>query len=89
MIPGRDLCRQYRRHRSDKGKGKGGTYLVLPPGYDGDVPDGYFLLKPPTNRNFLFLRGFIKDGLEPVCQSRSSLHGQHRCLSQKGQAEFG
>lgn len=53
-------------------KGKGGKYLVLPPGYDGDVPDGYFLLKPPTNRNFLFLRGSIKDGLEPAVKNITS-----------------
>lgn len=45
-------------------KGKGGKYLVIPPGYTGDIPEGYFLLKPPTNRNFLFLRGSIKNGLE-------------------------
>ncbi len=45
-------------------RGKGGNYLVVPPGYSGDIPEGYFLLKPPTNRNFIFLRGSIKDGLE-------------------------
>jgi hypothetical protein len=28
----------------------------------GRVPDGYFLLKPATNRNFLFLRGSIAKG---------------------------
>ncbi|MGB5831661.1 MAG: DUF1254 domain-containing protein, partial [Thiohalocapsa sp.] len=50
-------------------KGKGGKYLVLPPGYSGDLPDGYFLLKPSTNRNFLFLRGSIKDGLEPAVKN--------------------
>ncbi|OAI21811.1 hypothetical protein A1359_18820 [Methylomonas lenta] len=50
-------------------KGKGGKYLVLPPGYTGDVPDGYFLLKPTTYRNFLFLRGSIKDGLEPAVEN--------------------
>ncbi|WP_157016737.1 DUF1254 domain-containing protein [Mesorhizobium xinjiangense] len=53
-------------------KGKGGKYLVLPPGYSGDVPDGYFLLKPPTNKNFLFLRGSIKDGLKPAVQNITS-----------------
>ena len=47
-------------------KGKGGKYLVLPPGYDGKVPDGYFVLKPKTNRNFLFLRGSIKNGVKPA-----------------------
>lgn len=53
-------------------KGKGGKYLVLPPGYSGDVPAGYFLLKPSTNRNFLFLRGSIKDGLEPAVENITS-----------------
>jgi len=53
-------------------KGKGGKYLVLPPGYDGDVPEGYFLLRPQTNRNFLFLRGSIKDGLKPAVKNITS-----------------
>ena len=26
-------------------KGKGGKYLVLPPGYDGEVPEGYIVLR--------------------------------------------
>jgi len=50
-------------------RGKGGKYLVLPPGYAGEVPDGYFLLKPPTNRNFLFLRGSIRDGLKAAADN--------------------
>jgi len=50
-------------------KGKGGKYLVVPPGYDGDIPDGYFLLKPSTNRNFMFLRGSIKNGLKPAVEN--------------------
>ncbi|MCX7551260.1 DUF1254 domain-containing protein [Xanthomarina sp. F2636L] len=45
-------------------EGKGGKYLVIPPGYEGETPEGYFILSPPTNRNFLFLRGSIKNGLE-------------------------
>lgn len=53
-------------------KGKGGKYLVLPPGYTGDVPDGYFVLKPSTNRNFMFLRGSIKDGLKPAVENITS-----------------
>jgi hypothetical protein len=53
-------------------KGKGGKYLVLPPGYDGKVPDGYFLLKPRTNKNFLFLRGSIKNGLKPAVENITS-----------------
>lgn len=53
-------------------KGKGGKYLVLPPGYEGEVPEGYFLLKPPTNRNFLFLRGSIAEGLEVAAKNITS-----------------
>ncbi|MGB5872446.1 MAG: DUF1254 domain-containing protein, partial [Bacteroidota bacterium] len=38
----------YFRYISDMGaagpdKGKGGKYLVLPPGYEGGVPDGYYV----------------------------------------------
>ena len=29
-------------------KGQGGKYLFLPPGYDGEVPDGYFVVRPRT-----------------------------------------
>ncbi|AMM84529.1 DUF1254 domain-containing protein [Martelella sp. AD-3] len=43
-------------------KGKGGKYLLLPPGYDGEVPDGYFVLRSPTCGNLLFFRGFMEDG---------------------------
>jgi len=45
-------------------KGKGGKYLLLPPGYTGAVPDGYFDVKMPTYHNLMFLRGSIADGLE-------------------------
>ncbi|TYC78561.1 DUF1254 domain-containing protein [Stappia sp. BW2] len=53
-------------------KGKGGKYLVVPPGYTGDIPDGYYLLKPSTNRNFMFLRGSIKNGLKPAVENITS-----------------
>ena len=39
-----------------KDQGKGGKYLVLPPDYDGDVPDGYFVFRSPTYVNFSFMR---------------------------------
>jgi len=53
-------------------KGKGGKYLVIPPGYEGEIPEGYFLLKPGTNKNFLFLRGSIKDGLQAAVDNFKS-----------------
>jgi hypothetical protein len=43
-------------------KGAGGKYLFLPPGYTGDVPDGYFRVKSPTYTVSYGLRGFLKDG---------------------------
>ena len=39
-----------------KDQGKGGKYLLLPPGYEGDVPDGYFVVRSPTYMNFSFIR---------------------------------
>jgi len=43
-------------------KGKGGNYLFLPPDFEGDVPEGYFVYKSPTYGNFLFWRGFLVNG---------------------------
>jgi hypothetical protein len=43
-------------------QGKGGKYLVLPPGFNGDVPDGYFVVPSPTYSVNLSLRGFQVNG---------------------------
>jgi hypothetical protein len=48
--------------RAGRDKGQGGKYLLLPPGYNGDVPEGYFVAQSPTYGNFVFIRGFIHDG---------------------------
>jgi hypothetical protein len=42
-------------------KGKGGKYLLLPPGYDGDVPEGYVVFECPTYRNWIMVRGFVQN----------------------------
>ena len=49
-------------------EGKGGKYLILPPDYEGDYPDGYYTFKSRTYNVFVFWRAFIKDGdtKEPV-----------------------
>ena len=39
-------------------KGKGGKYLLLPPGYKDSVPEGYFVLRSPTYNHWFFLRVF-------------------------------
>ena len=41
-------------------KGKGGKYLLLPPGYEGEVPEGYFVFECPTYRNWIMVRGFMQ-----------------------------
>ena len=45
-------------------KGKGGKYLILPPGYEGEIPEGYFVIKSPTNKVFVFTRTSIANGIE-------------------------
>ena len=40
---------------------KGGKFLLLPPGYKGAVPPGYFVYRSGTNNVFIFLRGFYED----------------------------
>jgi hypothetical protein len=37
-------------------KGQGGKYLFLPPGFDGEVPEGYFTYRSPTFANWIVLR---------------------------------
>ena len=43
-------------------RGKGGKYLLLPPGYKGKVPKGYFVLHTATYGNLFFWRGFLDKG---------------------------
>ncbi|WP_088894930.1 DUF1254 domain-containing protein [Leptolyngbya ohadii] len=42
-------------------QGKGGKFLLLPPGYEGDVPEGYFVYRSGTNNVLMFLRGLVAD----------------------------
>jgi hypothetical protein len=39
-------------------RGQGGKYLLLPPGYEGEVPEGYFVFRSNTYRNWVMVRGF-------------------------------
>ncbi|KQW70425.1 hypothetical protein ASE17_16150 [Phenylobacterium sp. Root77] len=45
-------------------KGKGGKYLILPPGYDGDVPDGYAVFRSDVHQGYGLLRSILKSGAE-------------------------
>ena len=40
-------------------EGKGGKYLVLPPDYKGDVPDGYIVVRPETYNTMTLLRSIL------------------------------
>ncbi|QPM66872.1 hypothetical protein RT761_00058 [Atribacter laminatus] len=49
-------------------QGKGGKYLVLPPDYQSEIPDGYFVVPSKTYRVLSYIRAFIAEGLEAVTQ---------------------
>ncbi|MDO3387547.1 DUF1254 domain-containing protein [Gilvimarinus sp. SDUM040013] len=48
--------------------GKGGKFLILPPGYKGDVPSGHYVYRSGTNNVFIFLRSFYQslDNISPA-----------------------
>ena len=50
-------------------KGKGGRYLVLPPDYEGEVPDGYFVVPSKTYRVWVFMRASIAEGLDVAAKN--------------------
>ena len=51
-------------------KGQGGKYLVVPPGYKGEVPEGYFVARSRTYDLWLMGRGFKVNGdLRPGVES--------------------
>jgi hypothetical protein len=55
------------RHITDMGlsgpdQGKGGKYIFLPPGYQGQTPEGYFVGRPRTFNIACGLRGFTIKG---------------------------
>lgn len=74
--PGNSLCvvdDLWQRYVTDMGiagpdQGKGGAYLFLPPGYEGDVPDGYFVVRPRTYASWVVLRAL--GGTESLLTSR-------------------
>lgn len=43
-------------------RARGGLYLLLPPDYDGKIPQGYFAFKSPTYNVFLFFRTIMAKG---------------------------
>ena len=67
----------YMRYLSDFGaagpdKGKGGKYLVLPPGYEGDVPKGYFVVQSTSNVVWNFMRGYVRGSVQDPANVKKS-----------------
>jgi hypothetical protein len=64
-------------------KGQGGKFLILPPGYNGEVPDGYHVAKSPTHGNWVIWRGFQVEGSpKPAVDATKKLFRMYP-LSQK------
>jgi hypothetical protein len=43
--------------------GKGGAYLFLPPGYENEIPEGYFVIKSESFRVMVMMRGWGDIGM--------------------------
>jgi len=43
-------------------QGKGGKYLILPPDYKGQEPEGYLVSRSATYGNWFIMRGFLVKG---------------------------
>ena len=54
-------------------EGKGGKYLVLPPDYKGDVPDGYIPVRPATYNTMTLLRSILASLSEKDVQAGNAL----------------
>jgi len=64
-------------------RGQGGKFLILPPGYEGDVPEGYHVARSNTYGNWVVWRGFQVDGAtEPAVDATKNIFRMYP-LSQK------
>jgi len=64
-------------------KGQGGNFLILPPGYDGDVPEGYHVARSQTFGNWVVWRGFQKNGSTKAAVQATKAKFRLYPLSQK------
>ncbi|MEX1131653.1 MAG: DUF1254 domain-containing protein, partial [Flavobacteriales bacterium] len=66
-------------------KGKGGKYQLLPPGYTGEVPEGYFVLRSATYENLYFWRGSMQDGSTATSVGNTKKFAKVYALADKDQ----
>ncbi len=64
-------------------RGEGGKYLLLPPGYSGEVPEGYFVVRSSTYGNWFVFRSFLVDGSTRPGVESAEKHLKIYPLSQK------
>lgn len=50
-------------------RGKGGNFLVLPPGYDGEVPEGYFVVHSDSYHVWVLMRASVSNGIEAAAKN--------------------
>ena len=68
-------------------KGKGGKHLVLPPGYKGKVPDGYYVGHSKSLKNLIAVRALPEKGDVArsdecvACRQNLSVHERHQSAS--------
>ena len=64
-------------------RGKGGKFLILPPGYEGDIPEGYHVARTNTHGHWVIWRGFQQNGsAKPAIDATKKLFKMYP-LSQK------
>jgi len=59
-------------------EGKGGKYLILPPDYKGDVPDGYITVRPATYNSMTLVRSILASLSKKDVQAGNDLVRQVR-----------
>lgn len=64
-------------------KGKGGKFLLVPPGYEGEIPKGYYVAHTKTKGNWFPWRGFQVDGSTELAVSQTKESLKIYPLSQK------
>ena len=64
-------------------KGQGGKFLVLPPGYDGPVPEGYYVARTNTYGNWVIWRGYQENGSTETAVNNTKTKFRIYPLSQK------
>ena len=56
-------------------EGEGGIFLILPPGFDGEIPDGYFVAQSDSMQIIVVARSFVGDtGKEAAVEQNKKIN---------------